>query len=106
MIYLRNTDEPQPVFIPKNGVEYGGFLTFRMRGTVGHDVTVDGVSDLNTSGLYYNIAAALPSGMADGEYEYTLSAGELVLSEGIAIIGGNQKRHEYEKATEYRQYKP
>lgn len=104
MVYLCNTDEPQTVFIPKNGAGHDGPMTFRMRSTVGHDVTVDDVKDLNTSGLYYDIAVALPSGTADGEYEYALTAGELVLSEGIAVIGGQSKAHEYDRSIEYRQY--
>lgn len=104
MVYLCNTDEPQTVFVPKNGVEHDGPMAFSLRSTVGHGVTVDGVTDLNTSGLYYNIAVALPAAMPGGEYEYALTAGELVLSEGIAVIGESAKVHEYEKNIEYRQY--
>lgn len=50
---------------------------------------------------------AVPEGMNEGEYTYTLrlGAGGVVLSEGLLIVGDYKPaRTEYEKTIEYEQY--
>lgn len=105
MIYLQNTTESQVLFVPKNGTMASGELTFKARNTIDQDFIIDQVSDLNTSDLYFNLAISLPAGCPDGEYEYALMDGNIVLSTGILILGSAESPSEYNKDIEYEQYK-
>lgn len=87
MIYLTNTTNAQPLFIPKN-TDATGDLTLTVRSTVGLDTPVDvEVLDLNTSDLYYRVGVTLPEGIANGEYEYTLEDESTTISTGVLIVG-------------------
>ena len=59
--------------------------------------------DLNTSALYYRVAVALPSDLADGEYEYTLADEVGTLSTGIAYVGELARPTETDTHIEYEQ---
>lgn len=88
MVYLENTNEAQPLFIPRSRADVTGSLTLTLRSTVGLAVVVDAEAiDLDTSPLYYHVAVALPDGIAEGEYEYTLADDTGALATGIAYIG-------------------
>lgn len=105
MIYLLNTIEPQAVAVPRNSASIDGELTFRAKSTIDLDVVVDaGVTDLQISDLYINMAVTLPDGFPNGEYEYTLTDGVEILSTGLMIVGDNFRPSEYNKEITYEQY--
>lgn len=105
MIYLQNTTESQVMFVPKNGAVPGGDLLFKAKSTIDLVVEVSqAVTDLQTSDLYFNIAVTLPAGLPDGEYEYTILAGDVPVSTGLLVIGENSHPTEYNKEIQYEQY--
>ena len=105
MIYLQNTTESQVLFVPRNGADASGELTLKMRNTIDQDFIIDRVLDLKTSDIYFNLSIALPAGCPDGEYEYALMDGNIVLSTGILVLESAEARTEYEKDIVYEQYK-
>ena len=105
MIYLQNKTESQVLFVPKSSPGHNLVLVFKAKSTI--DLTCEinqGVIDLETSDLYYNLAISLPAGIPDGEYEYSLMNGETILSSGLLVIGENSHPSEYNKEIEYEQY--
>lgn len=105
MLYLQNTTESQTIYVPKSGAVPAGVLRFKARNTTDLSVEVDRfVRDFRTSGLYFNVSVVLPAGIPDGEYEYTLSVGDAVLSSGLMVVGENAKTSEYNKDISYEQY--
>lgn len=107
MIYLENTQEAQEVYIPRNNGEtpQGGDLVFKAKNTINLDVEIDMyVSDLRVSDLYYFLAVILPEEVTDGEYEYTLSFEDTILSTGLLVVGDYTKPDQYEKDVTYEQY--
>ena len=105
MIYLQNTTESQVMFIPKNGMTPQGDLVFKAKSTIDLEVEINQVvTDLQTSDLYFNLSVTLNAGLPDGEYEYSLSAGEILVSSGLLVIGENSKPSEYNKVITYEQY--
>ena len=90
MLYIDNTTDAQAVWVPKNYGTQGvpSDLLFTLRSTL--DLTrpvAAQVLNLDVSPTYYNIAFALPSGVADGEYRYELTGGGQLLSVGLLYIG-------------------
>lgn len=105
MIYLRNIPESQLLFLPKSGATPSGDLVFKAKSTIDHDTEINEVMlDLQTSDLYYNLAISLPEDVPNGEYEYTLQVGDIVLSSGLLVIGENYRPSEYHKDITYEQY--
>ena len=105
MIYLQNTTESQEMLIPRNGVTPQGLLVFKAKSTIDLVVEINkGVTDLQTSDLFFNLAIALPAGLPDGEYEYTLLSGQIPVSSGLLVIGDYTKPSEYNKEIIYEQY--
>lgn len=104
MIYLHNITDAQVLFIPKNGEKGGGSLSLRLRNTINQDFIIDEVTDLGTTGIYYNLAIALPEGIPCGEYEYTLHDGAIVLSKGLLIIAEDVAIAKYFNEHKYEQY--
>ena len=105
MIYLQNTTESQVMFIPRNRVTPQGDLVFKAKSTIDLEVEINQVvTDLQTSDLYFNLAVTLNPGLPDGEYEYSLSAGGILVSSGLLVIGENSRPSEYNKDITYEQY--
>lgn len=104
MIYLKNINEAQIAMIPKNGEIVTGELSLFIKDTVDLNETELSVTDLNTSGLYYNLAVALPDGLSDGEYEYRLMKGEIKVSCGLLYIGELESPSQYDNNITYKQY--
>lgn len=116
MVYLQNITESQPLAIPRPCHIPLGELTLQARSTVNLDVVMDvEVLDLRLSDLYLFLAVSVPEGCPNGEYQYTLSAGEKAVTtglmilcqegEGFSIVGdGEYTREEYNKKTTYEQY--
>ena len=104
MIYLTNISDAQILMIPKNGGIVTGKMTLLMRNTTDLQETTLSVTDLNTSGLYFNLAVALPGGLADGEYQYSLKNGNIQVSCGLLYVGELQSPSQHETTITYKQY--
>ena len=104
MIYLKNISDAQILMIPRNGGIVTGEMTLVMRNTTDLQETTLSVTDLNTSGIYFNIAVALPGGLADGEYQYSLKNGDIQVSCGILYVGDLQSPSQHETTITYKQY--
>lgn len=104
MIYLTNISDAQILMISRNGGIVTGEMSLVLRNTTDQQETTLSVTDLNTSGLYFNLAVALPEGIADGEYQYTLKNGNIQLSCGLLYIGDLQSPSQYERTITYQQY--
>lgn len=104
MIYLKNISDAQILMIPRNGGIVTGEMTLVMRNTTDLQETTLSVTDLNTSGLYFNLAVALPGGLADGEYQYSLKNGNIQVSCGILYVGDLQSPSQHETTITYKQY--
>ena len=104
MIYLKNISDAQILMIPRNGGIMTGEMTLVMRNTTDLQETTLYVTDLNTSGLYFNLAVALPGGLADGEYQYSLKDGNIQVSCGLLYVGDLQSPSQHETTITYKQY--
>lgn len=104
MIYLKNISDAQILMIPRNGEIVTGEMALVMRNTTDLQETTLSVTDLNTSGLYFNIAVALPGGLADGEYQYCLKDGNIQVSCGLLYVGDLQSPSQHETTITYKQY--
>ena len=104
MIYLKNISDAQVLMIPRNGGIVTGEMTLVMRNTTDLQETTLSVTDLNTSGLYFNLAVALPGGLADGEYQYSLKNGNIQVSCGLLYVGDLQSPRQHETTITYKQY--
>ena len=104
MIYLKNISYAQSLMIPRNGGIVTGEMSLVLRNTTDQQETTLSVTDMNTSGLYFNLAVALPEGLADGEYQYTLKDGNIQVSCGLLYVGDMQSPSQYERTITYQQY--
>ena len=104
MIYLKNISDAQILMIPRNGEIVTGEMALVMRNTTDLRETTLSVTDLNTSGIYFNLAVALPGGLADGEYQYSLKDGNIQLSCGLLYVGDLQSPSQHETTITYKQY--
>ena len=104
MIYLKNISDAQILMIPRNGGFVTGEMSLVMRNTTDLRETTLSVTDLNTSGLYFNLAVALPGGLADGEYQYSLKNGNIQVSCGLLYVGDLQSPSQHETTITYKQY--
>lgn len=107
MIYLQNTTESQVLFVPKDCTipADNQELVFKAKSTIDLSIMINqGVVDLQTSDLYFNLAIALPEGLPDGEYEYSLKNGDTLLSSGLLVIGDYAKPEQHNTEIEYKQY--
>ena len=104
MIYLKNISDAQILMIPRNGEIVTGEMSLVMRNTTDLRETTLSVTDLNTSGLYFNLAVALPGGLADGEYQYSLKNGNIQVSCGLLYVGDLQSPSQHETTITYKQY--
>lgn len=75
-----------------------------LKNTIDLDPVILDVVDKETSRKNYAIDVALPEGMPDGEYEYTLENGGEVLSTGLLVIGKAEESKQYIKSISYEQY--
>lgn len=104
MIYLKNISDAQVLMIPRNGGIVTGEMTLVIRNTTDLQETTLSVTDLNTSGLYFNLAVTLPGGLADGEYQYSLKNGNIQVSCGLLYVGDLQSPSQHETTITYKQY--
>lgn len=104
MIYLKNIQEKQGKHIPKYREKVGN-VSFILRSTIEQTTYTEVLDSLaDYSSRYFLADITLPSGMADGEYEYTLSDTKGILSEGVIVIGDYGRANEYDNIITYEQY--
>ena len=104
MIYFKNISDAKILMIPRNGEIVTGEMALVMRNTTDLQETTLSVTDLNTSGLYFNLALALRGGLADGEYQYSLKNGNIQVSCGLLYVGDLQSPSQHETTITYKQY--
>ena len=107
MIYLENKTAGQRVVIPHETDAAGDPTALVLHGTVSGRKWSAPAEFLveSDNGRYFFVSVALPSGLADGSYEYALMAGDTVLASGCAILGDfSDETTEYDKSIEIRQY--
>ena len=104
MIYLKNISDAQILMIPRNGGIVTGEMSLVMRNTTDLRETTLSVTDLNTSGLYFNLTVSLPGGLADCEYQYSLKNGNIQVSCGLLYVGDLQSPSQHETTITYKQY--
>ena len=119
MLYIKNIPGQQSVWIPCNGIlpDPAGVTGFRLRSTT--DLTeyatfavlalTPGVIPILFK-VFIDLSLIPIEGHQKGEYEYTLynipvgATEEIIISSGLAVIGGYTKPSEYNKEITYEQY--
>ena len=104
MIYLKNISEEQTILVPRNGEMVTGDVTLVMCNTTDHQEVTMHVREQTTTQIYMKMAVALPEGLADGEYQYTLKDGNILVSQGLLYVGDLQSPMQNEKTIRYKQY--
>lgn len=105
MLYLDHTTDPQPVRIPREEGSAGGTLFLTLRSTVDQSTVTLTPTVTGDGHHYFHLTAALPQGMTEGEYEYTLLADGETVASGLAIVGDySTERTTYNNDITYEQY--
>ena len=105
MLYLQNTEEVQILLVPRNVAIPSGDLVFKAKSTIDLATEIDiYVINIDVSAIYMQMAVVVPEGCPNGEYEYTVSVDDAVISTGLLIIGDNTHPEQYNHAIEYDQY--
>ena len=105
MIYLKHTTDMQIVYIPKDGRDAIGNVSFKAFSTINQfGFSFDAVEE-DTSLLYHKVLVELKQDIPSGEYEYTLSDEVGVLSTGLLVVGDFDNPMQYNKETTYEQYR-
>ena len=105
MLYLQNTEDAQMVFVPSNGEIPSGDLVFKAKSTIDLATEIElQVVSLDVSEIYMHLSVAIQGEIPNGEYEYTVTAGDELVSSGLLIVGENSRPEQYNHAIEYEQY--
>ena len=102
MIYLKNISDAQILMIPRNGGIVTGEMSLVMRNTTDLQETTLSVTDLNTSGLYFNLAVSLLGVLANGEYQYSLKNGTFQVPCGLLYVGDLKIPSQHETTLTYK----
>ena len=114
MLYLQNKTESQPLAIPRPGEVPTGNMVFTAKSTINLDMVINvSVLNLEVSDLYLFLAVSVPAGAPNGEYQFTLSAGDDVVTTGLLVLcqegeveGDEFPGTETETSATYEQYNP
>jgi hypothetical protein len=104
MIYLRHTTDLQRLYIPKDGRDANGGVFFKAISTVNQVEFSFYAAEENDFVHYHHLIVELAENIPSGEYEYTLSDEDGVLSTGLLVIGEMDSQVEYVIEKEYEQY--
>lgn len=105
MLYLEKTEMAQVAHVPRNGKIPDVALSFKAKSTMNLSVVIDiPVINIDISALYMHLAVVVPDDAPTGEYEYTVTAGDEVMSTGLMMIGENFRTNQHEKTITYEQY--
>ena len=104
MIYLKHTTDLQMMYVPKDGRDANGDVSFNAFCTINQFGFSFDAAEENSSLLYHKVLVELKEDIPSGEYEYTLSDEVGVLSTGLLVIGDLENPTEYNKEITYEQY--
>ena len=104
MIYLKHTTDLQMMYVPKDGRDAKGDVSFSAFSTINQFGFSFDAAEENSSLLYHKVLVELKQDIPSGEYEYTLSDEVGVLSTGLLVIGDFELPTEYNKEIAYEQY--
>lgn len=104
MIYLRHTTDLQRLYIPKDGRDAQGCVLLKAISTVNQFEFSFYAAEENDFVHYHHLIVELAENIPSGEYEYTLSDEDGVLSTGLLVIGDLEIPTEYNKEIAYEQY--
>lgn len=104
MIYLSNSTELQMLYVPKEGRNATGRVSFSAYSTINQFGFVFDAEEENSSLLYHKVMVELTDNVQSGEYEYVFSDEVGELSTGLLVIGDLENPIEYQTMTEYEQY--
>lgn len=106
-MYLTNDTAAQTIYVPRNiGASREG-ITLEVASTIELESLLPlSVVSVEAHPLYYRLGLRLSEIVTPGEYEYSLKAGEELLSKGLLIIGKAASAGviEYNKNIIYEQY--
>ena len=104
MIYLKHTTDLQMMYVPKDGRDAKGDVSFKAFSTINQFEFSFDAAEENSSLLYHKVFVELKEDIPSGEYEYTLYDEVGVLSTGLLVVGDLDNPMEYNKETTYEQY--
>ena len=104
MIYLKHTTDLQMMYIPKDGRDAKGDVSFKAFSTINQFEFSFEAAEEDSSLLYHKVLVELKEDIPSGEYEYTLSDEVGILSTGLLVVGDLDNPMEYNKETTYEQY--
>lgn len=121
MLHLKSTAERQTIYIPRANVERASeAYTLLMRNNVNRSTAEPTSADFDadysfdfaregvvfTTGVYYvAVTLGFTEPPTEGEYQYWLYGGDVIVSQGLMMIGEMaQKYEEYEEDRIYEQY--
>ena len=104
MVYLKRTTDIQMVFIPKNGRDAKGDVSFNAFSTINNFAFSFDAAEEGNSLLYYKMLVELKDNIPAGEYEYALSDKIGELSVGLLVVGELDSHVEHVIDKEYEQY--
>ena len=83
-------------------------MLLKITNNVTHNTTsFTDLADIGSSMLFYTFNITLPSGLDDGEYQYELFDGNMIVASGLLQIGdyvANNKTYTAQKINGYVQY--
>ena len=95
MIYLKNTTDLQRLYIPKDGRDAQGCVLLKAISIVNQVEFSFYAAEENDFMHYHHLLVELAENIPSGEYEYTLSDEDGVLSTGLLVIGDLEIPTEY-----------
>ena len=104
MVYLKHTTDLQMMYVPKDGRDAKGDVSFKAFNTINQFGFSFDAAEENSSLLYHKVLVELKEDIPSGEYEYTLSDEVGVLSTGLLVIGDIDNLMEYNNEVTYEQY--
>jgi hypothetical protein len=95
MIYLKQTEDVQRVFIPKHNDSAAPMsaISLRFHGSLSEGECE--IVEIKQSSLYYELLIKLPEDMLPGEYSYSLRDSDIELSSGVFAVDGQIQKIEY-----------
>lgn len=107
MIYINNITQSQNIALPlytKTGGNVFDLYVKRSTTTAGSYVNIP-ITYVSQDRLFVNVSVVLPTGMADGEYEYRLRENGQIVGGGIlSITGVKYADIQHEQQITYKEY--
>lgn len=106
MVYLNLKDTTALVYVPANGWAGDlGALSLLLRNTTDRQEVAVPITDASVEGFLVRLAVSVPDELYAGEWEYTLTAGEVAVATGLVVVyTGRAGAVEYESENKVIQY--